>query len=96
MSEQRYLSVFKPFHKFIVKYKGISHFIKYSEFNAVYPYEHISRSVFLEVVDKNTNYYQRIKKQLGDDWSTDITSIPIEDYVDILNQLGILEDVLYG
>jgi hypothetical protein len=96
MSEREYLSIFKPFHKVAVKYKSIDHIIKYQEYNAIYPYAHISRSVFLEPKDKTTKYYQDTYDQLGDHWSVDISSIPVEDYTNILNQLGILEDVLYG
>lgn len=96
MSENSYLKPFKPFHGSVVKYRWINHILKYQEMNAVYPHEHVSRSCFLEPQDKTTNYYLDTKRALGDDWSTDLTAIPIEEYVKICDQVGILEDILYG
>ena len=94
--ENKYLSVFKPYNGFVVKYKGINHIIKYYEHNAIYPYNHISRSCYLEPEDKSAEYYQDIKKMLGDDWSTDITTIAPYQYMLICQQLGILEEILYN
>ena len=96
MSENNYLKPFEPFNGSVVKYRGVNHILKYQEINAVYPYEHVSRSCFLEPQDKSTKYYQETKRALGDDWSTDLTSIPTNEYVKICDQLGILEDILYG
>lgn len=94
--ENNHLSRFKPFNGFIVKYKGMNHIIKYTEFNAIYPYEHLSISCHLEVENKNSDYYQDIKQMLGDDWSTDLSSIAPYQYMLICKQLGILEDILYS
>jgi hypothetical protein len=86
MSSNTYLEVFQDFDGKIVHYKGIAHKIKYLEFIAIYPYNHISRSVDLIPVDKTTKYYQDIKKQLGDDWTVDLSSVPDDEYIKILEE----------
>ena len=96
MSENSYLEPLAPFDGVTVKYQGIDHILRYYEQQAIYPYEHLSRSAWLNPKDRTTKYYQETKKKLGDDWSIDVTSIPMEDYISILKQLGILEDVIYS
>ena len=66
---------------------GIKHILRVSVYRAIYPYEHQVLTVHAEPKNKNTEYYQATKKELGDDWSTDVLgSFEIE--CDVMAQLG--------
>lgn len=66
---------------------GIAHNIMVSTHKAFYPYECDIITVHADPVDKRTKYYQDIKRELGDDWSTDVLDSDIDIQVNILLQL---------
>jgi hypothetical protein len=87
MATNTFLDVFKEHNGKTVHHDGILNRIEYGEIMAVYPYPHVSRSCYLTPVNKNTKGYLKIKRALGDDWSTDITSISDNAFVKILDEL---------
>ncbi len=46
--------------------------------------------VSAEPINKNSKYYLEVKKELGDDWSTDILESGDELYTNIAQQVGII------
>mgnify|MGYP001074389770 CR=1 FL=1 len=66
---------------------GVAHKIRVSTYRAIYPYEHVAITVHADPVDKRTKYYRDTKRELGDDWSTDVLGSDIELQVNILLQL---------
>jgi hypothetical protein len=65
---------------------GIKHKIKVSTFEAIYPYKHAAITVYATPVNRYSKYYREIKKELRDDWSTDVLS-SLEMECEILSQL---------
>lgn len=43
--------------------------------------------VYAEPLDKSSKWYQDIKHQLGDDWSTDILDGSLEQLCDVIEQV---------
>ena len=74
-----------------VKIDGVAYKIKYSEYNAIYPRKHVAVSIDLIPVNKNSEYYRKIKRKLGDDWVTDAKSLSDSSLVQIMKQLGGLD-----
>ena len=87
--ENTFLSIFKDSDGKKVHHNGVLHTIQYHEWIAKYPYEHVSRTVYLNPVCKTTKEYQKIKHLLGDDWSTDLTSISDDALISIMTELGL-------
>jgi len=74
-----------------VKIDGISYRIKYFEYMAKYPRKELAVSIDLIPVNKNSEYYRKIKRKLGDDWVTDAKSLSDSSLVQIMKQLGGLD-----
>lgn len=55
-----------------VRLDGIGYKVKAASFNAIYPYARQTLTVDLEMTDKQSPEYLAVKRQLGDDWSTDL------------------------
>ena len=72
----------------IVKIDGLAYKIKYSEFRAKYPHPHISKSIELVPMNRNSEYYRKIKAKLGDDWTTDGHNLSEKSIMQIAKQLG--------
>ena len=70
-----------------VRLHGHAHTLKVRSYEAIYPYAHTVLHVSAEPVNKETRYYQDIKRQLGDDWSTDVLR-SLETTAAVLDQLG--------
>ena len=51
---------------------------------AIYPYEHDYITVYADMIDKDDLYYVDVKRQLGDDWGTDVLSMEPEKVVSLL------------
>lgn len=66
---------------------GYKYILRVSVYNAVYPYEHKAISVYADPKNKDCKYYQDVKRELGDDWSTDVLDSDPELSGHILNQL---------
>ena len=58
-----------------VMLNGIAYKIQYSEYNAIYPYKHVAVSIYLDPINKRSEYYLKTKRELGDDWSMDAKDI---------------------
>ena len=71
----------------IVKIDGIEHKIKVSIWNAKYPDPYKAISVMATVVDRDCEYYQTVKRDLKDDWSTDILDSGLELQIEVMNQV---------
>jgi hypothetical protein len=73
----------KTFHEMAFEYlngrtvthDGIEGVLRYSKRNAIYPYAHTIHQLIHEPTEaaKETSAYQYIRRQLGDDWDTDLT-----------------------
>jgi hypothetical protein len=74
-----------------VKVDGIAYRIKYSEYNAIYPRKHVAVSIDLVPVNKNSEYYRKIKRKLGDDWVKDAQTLSDKSLMQIVQQLGGLD-----
>ena len=70
----------------IVSINGHEHILKISSFQAIYPYPHQTLHVNAEPIDKTTDYYLEVKRQLKDDWYTDVLG-SIETECEVLEQL---------
>jgi len=70
-----------------VKIDGILHVLKVSTYKAIFPSAHQVITVHAEVKDKSTKYYQDIRAELHDDWSTDILDSDVEIQAHVLQQL---------
>ena len=70
-----------------VTIRGKEYIIHASCYYASYPYARQVLTVHAEMLDKNDPEYLKVKKDLGDDWSTDILDSSIEIYCDVYNQL---------
>lgn len=66
---------------------GIAHVLRVRTWYAVYPYEHESISVSAEPKNKRAKWYVERKRELGDDFSTDVLASDCELQVAILEQL---------
>lgn len=51
---------------------GIKHVLRVNCYEVIYPYRHQVISVYAEVKNKNTKYYRDLRREYGDDWSTDV------------------------
>ncbi len=71
----------------VVLIDGINHKIRVNRYNAIYPYPRIVTTVDAEPCNRNTKYYRDIRRQLGDDWSTDILQSDPSLQCDVLLQL---------
>ena len=69
--------------------EGISGYLKYDSYRAIYPYEHTVEKLshIPDSEGKKSLYYQSIRVYLGDDWDTDLTN-DIEAYCNIALELG--------
>jgi len=76
-----------------VKIDNINHILRVDHYKAIYPYPHWVITVHAEVKDKSTKYYQDQKRELGDNWSTDVLESDISLQADILRQLENYEGV---
>lgn len=70
-----------------VTLNGIAYKIHYSEYNAVYPYKHVAVSIYLDPINKRSEYYLKTKRELGDDWSMDAKDISDIALTKIFRQL---------
>jgi 4'-phosphopantetheinyl transferase EntD len=71
-----------------VKLNGIVHVIKVTSFRASYPYYHDVIDVSAIPINKESKYYQTIKRELKDDWSTDILASDPEVEFEVRQQVG--------
>ena len=69
-----------------VTIEGHTHVLKVRTHKAIYPYAHTALYVDAEMCDKNHEDYLSIKRQLRDDWTTDILSSP-ELESEVLSQI---------
>ena len=55
---------------------GVESEVVIERYRAIYPYEHMVTKVIAEptVKGKKSAVYQEFKRELGDDWSTDMTN----------------------
>ena len=70
----------------VVKVEGKKYKIKVSSWLAIYPYRRFVVSVDAEMINKQDTEYLEIKKDLGDDWSTDVLESGDEFYIDVYQQ----------
>jgi len=70
-----------------VKVEGKKYKIKVSSWKAIYPYERYVISVMAEMVDKDDPEYVEIRRNLGDDWSTDVLESGEDFYAAVYTQL---------
>lgn len=75
-------------HGKVVKVDGKKYKISASSHDAIYPYKHKSYTASAEMVDKNDPEYLTTKKDLGDDWSTDLLDSDPEVAAKFLKALG--------
>jgi hypothetical protein len=54
---------------------------------AIYPYPEYKITVYGDMVNKANKYYQRVYRELGDHWSTDILESGDELTCDVMRQL---------
>ena len=71
----------------VIKIDGIKHRLKVDTFRATYPHQHTRINVMVEPINKNTKYYLETKRDLGDDWSTDVLDSSIALQTEVINQL---------
>lgn len=71
----------------VVTLDGVKCKLAVDAYKAIYPYEHRVLRVFAEPIDKQSAEYQRVKSDLGDDWSTDVLGSDVEVISEILSQL---------
>lgn len=78
--------------KVYVDSDGIEMVIKHKTCNAIYPYKHISHDLgaYPTVNGKETDAYQKIRKQLRDDWSTDLGSL--DNLYEIVQAVGVYDE----
>jgi len=72
----------------IVTIDSYTHTLKVSVYEAIYPYTHMVCRVMAEPLDKQSAWYQGLKQQLGDDWSTDVLGSDSDVTVSVMQQLG--------
>lgn len=72
----------------VVKIDGLNYRLRVRTFQAIYPSPENKITVYATPVNKNSKYYQEVKRQLGDDWSTDVLDSSLELQADILNQIA--------
>jgi hypothetical protein len=82
-------ALYKKHEGKVIKLDGISYKIRCREYNAKYPTKHIAYHVDLDPVNKRSEYYLKIKRKLGDDWSTDGLELGDESLMQVLKQLGV-------
>ena len=57
--------------------------------NAIYPYKHQVIRAMLDPVNKQAESYQKTRRELGDDWSTDLLESGEDIQNHIFAQLGL-------
>ena len=67
---------------------GHTYQLKVTTYQASYPYPHTVISVYAEPVNKASKMYLDTKRELKDDWSTDVLDSDISLQADILHQCG--------
>jgi hypothetical protein len=65
---------------------GLRYTIRVSVHHAIYPVQADMISVHAEPMSKQTDYYLKVKHQLGDDWSTDVLESDCTLTADLLTQ----------
>lgn len=65
----------------------ILHELRCRVYKAIYPVRTWRLDVSAEVVQKDNAYYQKIKKQLGDVWVTDVLQLPPEELTSVMREL---------
>ena len=66
---------------------GLAHCLQTSTYRASFPYERDVITVYAEPINKCTKHYLKVRRELGDDWSTDVLESGIELQVAIKQQL---------
>lgn len=67
---------------------GLKYRLSVKTYRARYPVERDVISVHAEPVNKRSKHYREVKRELGDDWSTDVLESSLELQADILSQLS--------
>lgn len=75
----------------VVKLDGINHVLRCNRYKAIYPYERIVTTVHAEPQNRTTRYYRDIRRELGDDWSTDILQSDVTIQCEVMAQLELSE-----
>jgi len=70
-----------------VKIDGHAYKLRVNVDNAVYPYPQKVIRVYADPINKNAAWYQKIKRELGDDWSTDVLESDVELTCSVASQL---------
>ena len=73
-----------------VRLDRIDYWIKVNVYTAIYPYECTVISVYAVPINKNTKYYQKIRAELHDDWSTDVLASSSEIEFELRRQLQVV------
>jgi len=76
-------------HGKVVTLEGVRCRIHVDTYTARYPYVQEVISVSARPLSKISTRYREIRRQLGDDWATDVLDSDIEVQCDILQQLGV-------
>lgn len=73
----------------ILRIEGLSWKLRVVTYRAIYPYERMVTTVSLDPTPatKRSNHYKQIKRDLGDDWSTDVLSSDVAFQVELIQQL---------
>ena len=71
----------------VIVLDGIKHVLRVQTYHAIFPYEHDVITVHAEVKDKRSKYYQTLRHEFHDDWSTDILDSDVTIQAHILSQL---------
>lgn len=74
------------YHGRKVMIDGLAYTLKVNTYMASYPRREMLISVYAEPVNKHSKHYLETKRQLGDDWSTDVLE-SFDVMCDILAQL---------
>ena len=81
--------LYKKHDKKIVKLDGLAYrIVCHKPHMAIYPYKHMSYWVDLDPVNKRSEHYLKIKRKLGDDWSTDALELGDDSFMKVMKQLG--------
>lgn len=62
-------------------------------YRACYPYDREVIQVFADPKNRRAEWYLKTKRELGDDWSTDILESSDEIYCDVLTQARNLSSI---
>ncbi len=66
------------------------HTLKVDTYEVIYPYAHTVLRVHAQPQYTETKWYKAMKRQLGDDWSTDVLGSDIDVQLDVMQQLGMI------